>query len=257
MELAPSGAFFGFKVEKLNFEIEKSLFVRIKINLSESGYRHAIDPFLLSDFSSIDNGSKVADLGTATGIIPLVLNAMNKGERYLGVEIQPDLAAQARENVELNNLDDYVEIINADIRHICKEKHLPHESCDAVISNPPYRKVNSGKVAPNDTRAACRHELHGDIDDFISAAFYLLRNKGRFSLVYLPERLPELFGVMRNNKIEPKRMRMVHSRAGDDAILVLVEGRKNSKPGLVVEAPLYIYEGDEYSQEVRSIFGMD
>ena len=254
---APIGAFFGFNVKNSCEEIEKMLLSDIQVSLAGQGYRHAIDPFLLSAFSLINEEEKVVDLGTANGIIPLVLSAMNKGRCYIGVEIQAELAVQARENVALNNLDELIEICNADIREVAKGKILPHESCDVVISNPPYRKIDTGKVAPDKARAACRHELNGDIVDFISTAFYLLRNKGRFSLIYLPERMPELLGAMSSGKIEPKRLRMVHSRAGRRAILVMVEGVKNGKRGMAVEEPLYIYDEDGYSSEVRSIFGMD
>jgi len=222
--------------------------------MTPGGYRHAIDPFLLCSFVSVKAGDTVADLGTATGIIPLLLSHNQKIGKIYGVEIQPVLAMQAQLNVEMNDLMECIEIVEADIRSVVHRKFIGHESCDVVVSNPPYRKPAAGRVAPDGERASCRHELNGDIGDFLDASFYILRNGGRLYLIFLPERLPELLGLMREKKLEPKRLRCVHSRAGADAVMVLVEGRKNGRPGMQVEEPLYIYAGDEYSSEVKKIF---
>ncbi len=237
-------------------KIEKLLVGGLKVYQSESGYRHAIDPYLLSSFCKIRRGDVVIDLGSASGIIPLLLAGMSEAEKLIGVEIQERLADLARRNIDLNGLHGRIEIINADIREITAGGCLDRESCDVVVSNPPYRSVGTGKLAPGFERAACRHELHGGIRDFISAACYLLRNKGRFCLVYLPERLPELLALLCQAKIEPKRLRMVHSREGGEAVLVLIEGRKGGRPGLTVEAPLCIYDNEIYSGEVRKLFGI-
>ena len=222
-----------------------------------AGYRHTIDPFLLCDFVTIKHGECVVDLGTATGIIPLVLVGSTGAKTITGVVVQPGLASQAEQNIVLNNFQDRINIIHSDIRDISSRRVLHHESFDVVVSNPPYRKKETGKVSPDAARAACRHEIHGDIRDFLETAFYLLRNNGRCYLIYLPERLPELLSIMRNLNIEPKRIRCVHSKVGSDAKMVLVEGRKNGNPGMKVDPPLTIYEGGVYSMEVRKIFQMD
>ena len=219
----------------------------------KEGYQYTLDPFLLSLFSGVESGSMVAELGTATAIIPLLVTATAEVRGMVGVEVQSKLVLRAQRNIELNFLQEKVRILWADVRCVVSEKLLPHESFDVVLTNPPYRRAGTGRIAPDDERAACRHELHGGLDDFLACAYYLLRNGGRFCLIYLAERLPELLARMRERKLEPKRIRMVHSRSGDPAKLVLVEGRRNGKPGAEIEPPLYIYDGEDYSDEMQEM----
>ncbi len=163
---------------------------------------------------------------------------------------------RARRSVQLNGLEDSIRIIQGDIRDLPEE--LSAGSCDIVTANPPYRNQDTGRVAPDDERGMARHELSGGIDDFLRAAAFLLKNGGRFYVVYLAERLAELLTKMCCFRLEPKRLRMVHSRAGEAARMVLVEGRKDGKPGMVVEAPLIIYKGEGrgYAEEVLAMYGM-
>ena len=221
--------------------------------LSGNSYHYAIDPFLLFCFSRFRWDDKVADLGTATAILPLLVIAQAKADKVVGVEIQSQLVARAQQNIEYNELQDKISLLHADICEVHPKRLLPHESFDVVLTNPPYRRAGTGRIAPDDERAACRHELHGGLDDFLACAYYLLRNGGRFCLIYLAERLPELLARMRERKLEPKRIRMVHSRSGDPAKLVLVEGRRNGKPGAEIEPPLYIYDGEDYSDEMQEM----
>jgi len=123
------------------------------------------------------------------------------------------------------------------------------------VSNPPYRSLGGGRTAPTTERATARHELAGGLEDFLAAAHYLLKQGGRFYLIYLAERLAELLAAMREQRLEPKRLRCIHARPGERALMVLVEGRKSGKPGLTVEAPLYVYAGEEdYSAEVLAMY---
>jgi len=225
----------------------------LKVIQSPTGYRFSIDPILLCAFADIQNEARVADLGTGSGVIPLLLNHLGKGCVFLGIEKQPGLAYRACRSVELNGLQSRIEILQCDIISLPTDLAA---GFDAVVTNPPYRKQNSGRLAPDDERVTARHETTGQLRDFLHTANILLKRGGSFSLVYLVERMPELLSEMQQAHLEPKRMRLVHPRAGEPANLVLVEGRKNSCPGLKVEPPLVVYRGTgrDYTPEVFAIY---
>jgi tRNA1Val (adenine37-N6)-methyltransferase len=221
---------------------------------ARDGYRYSLDPLLLCAFATIPANARVADLGTGCGVMPLLLAQQRKGRKFVGIELQPELAARAAASVRLNGLEDTVRIICADIRALPAELA---EGFDVVLANPPYRRAASGRVAPGAERAAARHELAGGLADFLRAAAVLLSHNGRCCVVHLAERLVELLEQLRACRLEPKRLRLVHSRVGAAAKLVLVEGRKDARPGLTVEAPLIVYgegEGRNYSGELRELF---
>ncbi|MDT8420018.1 MAG: tRNA1(Val) (adenine(37)-N6)-methyltransferase [Desulfuromonadales bacterium] len=222
---------------------------------AKNGYRYSLDPVLLTGFVGAVGGQAVLDLGTGAGVIPLLLSRSEGAGRIVGLELQSGLAERARRNVRLNNLDGQIQIIEGDLRNI--RDLFSAASFGLVVANPPYRKPGSGRVAPEDERAAARHELAGGLEDFLSAASYLLINGGRFVVVYLAERLAELLERMRSVRLEPKRLRCVHSRPGEEARIVLVEGRKCGGPGLTVESPLYVYRGSgrEYTEDILKLYG--
>ena len=236
--------------------LDKLSIGNIELLQAKDGYRFSIDPILLSNFVHVKNGNSIVDLGTGSGIIPLLLTNINRTITAVGVELQLALAARATRNVELNSLQQQVTIVHADIRNISSFK--PASSVDVVVSNPPYRRLDSGRIAPNDERAAARHELAGGLEDFVAAAKWLLKNGGRFAVIYLVERLPELITTMCAAGIEPKQLRLVHAHPGVAAKMVLLEGRKNGNPGLQVATPLYIYKdgGSErnYTDEVLQMY---
>ncbi|MCK5825811.1 MAG: tRNA1(Val) (adenine(37)-N6)-methyltransferase, partial [Desulfuromusa sp.] len=223
---------------------------------SEKGYRYSLDPILLARFINVKKKARVVDLGAGCGILPLLLARLSDAVECLGIELQPELADRAVRNVELNLLRDRVRILQQDIRSV--RDTLPASYFDQVVSNPPYRQFDSGRIAPNDERAAARHELAGGLVDFIAAASWLLKNGGSFAVIYLVERLPELMADMIARGIEPKRLRMVHPQQGEAAKMVLLEGRKGGHPGLQVEKPLYIYKnngaGRDYTEEVLLMY---
>jgi tRNA1Val (adenine37-N6)-methyltransferase len=225
----------------------------LKIIQGARGYRYSLDPFLLCAFAEVPAGSRVADLGTGSGIVPLLLARRSRAERIVGVACQPDLAGRARRSVRLNDLQGAVQILRADIRYPHPE--LPAQGFDVVLTNPPYRAAGSGRRAPHPERATARHELAGGLADFLAAAARLLGDGGRFYIIYLAERAAELLARMGEVGLEPKRLRCVHGRQGDPARIVLVEGRRRGRPGLHIEPPLFVYVGKEYSPEVRSIYG--
>jgi tRNA1Val (adenine37-N6)-methyltransferase len=225
----------------------------LQIHQSTDGYRFSLDPFLLCGFVRVAAAEKVLDLGTGVGVIPLLLTSKFELQECVGIEIQQRAATLARRNCAVNHAGDQVRIIEGDLRRH-KEIFAP-QSFDVVVTNPPYRSLNTGKAAPNLDRAAARHELAGGLVDFVTAAAYLLGNGGRFYAIYLAERLTDLLATMRLKNLEPKRLRLVHSRVGEDAKLVLIEGRRAGNPGLKVDSPLYIYAGDRYSDEVLACYG--
>jgi tRNA1Val (adenine37-N6)-methyltransferase len=228
----------------------------LKIEQPETGYRHSLDPVLLSAFARVKETDRVIDLGCGVGVVLLRLAQSSGCAELSGVEIQAEMARLAEENAHRNGFGGRVRIINTDLREW--QQDFAAGSFDVVVTNPPYRRVGTGQVAPNPERAMARHEFCGGIVDFLRTASGLLGSGGRFYIVYLAERLAELLAEMRCFKLEPKRLRMVYSRGGEKARIVLVEGRKDGKPGLEVEAPLIVYDGPnrDYSAEMLEIYEM-
>jgi len=226
---------------------------RLAVRQSQDGYRYSIDAVLLADFIRCKEGETILDLGTGCGIIPLILAFRYPGLKLYGVEIQRHLAGIAGENVRENQLEKRVYILNQDIKKL-QLKQIP-EQVRQVVCNPPYRRVNSGRINPHREKAGARHELFARLADFVDAAARMLQLSGQLSVVYPATRLADMVDHMRRANLEPKRLRVVHSRAGQSAQLVLVNGVKGGRPGLAVEPPLMIYkeEGD-YTEEVVGMF---
>ncbi len=254
LEGAASGAFFCMCELFKNERIDDLQVGGLKMIQAESGYRFSLDPFLLADFIDVRDGDEVVDLGTASGVLPLLLASTTSATSVVGVELQEALYDRAKRNIVLNNLSDKVDFKLLDVREIVNGGCLGVESFDVVVMNPPYRAPLAGRVSRGNERAICRHELHGNIVDFLRAACWLVRQGGSINVVFLAERLPELLGEMKSCGLEPKRLRLVHSDRERDAHLVLVEARKGGRPGLKVQPPLYIYVDCNYSDEIRRIF---
>ncbi len=226
----------------------------IKLFQPKRGYRFSVDALLLEDFISAKQLNTGIELGAGSGIISILLAKRLKTTKIIAVEIQKSLVQCAKRNVELNKLGDGVEILNEDIKNL--KKHFPPNKCDFVFSNPPFRKVKSGRLSIDEERAAARHEIKITLNDIITTASYLLKNTGRFYLIYHPFRLIELIGLLHKAQLEPKRMRFVHSRTGEEAKMVLIEAVKGSGAWLKIEPPFYIYEeGSEYTAEIKRVYG--
>ena len=208
-------------------------------------------------FVRIKNRARVVDLGAGCGVLSLLLAKIGSPASVIGVERQVVMAERAMRNVSHNALEATVRILAGDIREI--RTLLPCGQFDLVVSNPPFRQPDCGRVAPGDERAAARHELSSaDWMHFVRAASWLLNNGGAFAVIHLAERLAELLSLMQQERLQPKRIRMVHPHADEAARLVLVEGVKSAGSGLLVEAPLIIYDshgdGRHYSEEVLAIY---
>jgi tRNA1Val (adenine37-N6)-methyltransferase len=188
-------------------------------------------------------------------VISLALAHRHPSTTVIGLEIQPAMVARARKNVRQNGLGNRIEIIAGDVRAV-KTIHEP-ACCDIVVSNPPYRKSSSGRLSPDREKQIARHEIAGHVDDFLRAAAYLLRAKGRLAFIYSAERSIELLATMRAMRLEPKRLRMVHAFAEAEAALALVEAIKSGRSGVKVLPPLIIYRkgksDNEYTNEVAAI----
>ena len=226
----------------------------IKIIQKVDGFCYGIDSVLLSDFAkNIRNNSNVMDMGTGTGVLGFLLIAKTKINKVTGIEIQPEIADMARRSIQLNNLEEKFEIINCDINEL--EKHVKTESFDAIITNPPYKKLNSGKINDNESKLISRHEIKATLDDFVKIGFKMLKDKGTMYMVHRAERLVDILATMRKNKLEPKRIRFVYSNKDSESKLVMIEAVKNGRPSIKVENPLYVYkENGEYTDEILKIY---
>lgn len=232
-------------------------------DLQRKGYRiiqnpnyfcFGMDAILLSGFATVKKGEKVLDLGTGTGIIPILLEAKTQGESFIGLEIQESVADMASRSVQLNQLEDKVSIICGDIKEA--SKLLKPCSFDVITCNPPYMNQTHGIVNPTQPKAIARHEILCNFEDIAREASKLLKPKGRLYLVHRPRRLMDLLCILRNYHLEPKRMRYIHPYENEEANMVLIEALHNGGVQMRVESPLIVYhKPGEYTQEVLQIYG--
>jgi tRNA1Val (adenine37-N6)-methyltransferase len=226
---------------------------RLQVFQKKRGYRFSLDAILLAHFISLKAKSRAIDIGTGSGIIPLILVNHFPHVDWTGLEIQKEMAALARRNVELNGREKQIKIVEGDAREI--KKIFPGNSFDVVIFNPPYRRLKSGRINPNQEKAIARHEISGSLNYFLFAAKYLLKPAGRVFTIYPAKRLTELVYLFRANSIEPKKMKIVFSDVESAAEFVLVEGRTDSREELKMEPPLFIYGKDrKYTRQMQDIF---
>lgn len=223
---------------------------------NEKLFCFGIDAVLLSDFASVKDGGRCLDLGTGTGIIPILMEAKTKGSYYAGLEISKTSAEMAARSAALNGLEQKVEIIQGDIKE-AGELFAP-ASFDTITSNPPYMIGQHGLVNPDIEKAAARHEILCTLDDVIRAAARLLRPGGHFYMVHRPFRLAEIICTMSWYKLEPKRMRLVYPYVDREPNMVLIEGVRGGRSRMTVEPPLIVYEQPGvYTQEILDIYGRE
>ncbi|MBI5408283.1 MAG: tRNA1(Val) (adenine(37)-N6)-methyltransferase [Nitrospirae bacterium] len=226
----------------------------IKLFQAEDGYRFSVDALLLENFIRARRLEKGLELGAGSGVVSILLAKRLRQVKLIAVEIQKTLADRAVRNVSLNNLDGRLEILEKDIKDL--KKIFPANKFDFVFSNPPFRKTKTGRLSAYKERAVARHEIEITLPELLKTASYLLKHSGKFFLIYHPFRLAELITLLRKARLEPKRMRFVHSRVGEEAKMVLLEAVKGSGTWLKVEPPVYLYEdGDEYTPELKKILG--
>ena len=242
----------------INMEITLDSIKDIKLYQSKNGYRFSVDALLLYSFVNIPRIKRIADLGAGSGIVGLLFAKKYPDARVSLFELQESLAATAEKNITLNSLEDRVKIIKTDIREIspCNSSFGIGNCFDIVVSNPPFRKPKTGLISPEEEKAIARHEIKLKLTELVGVARRLLKSKGRFFLIYHPERLTELIGTLKEEGMEIKRLRFVHSRVSSEAKMVLVEAVKGGRGGLKVERPFYIYnENGGYSDEMYEVYG--
>ncbi len=213
---------------------------RLVVHQPAEGYRFSIDAVLLAGLSRVSSKDHVVELGTGCGVVLLILAYRGLGRRLEGVEIQPELAALARKNVSANKWEGRVTIHEGDVRKIASI--LPGETFDVVLSNPPYRKVATGRLNPSPQKAIARHELMGTLEDFFRAARHLLKEGGRLNLIYPAFRLDDLMLEAVRSGFRPKVLTMIYSHRGSPGRLVHLECRKGGGAELKVAPPFFIYE---------------
>lgn len=240
---------------KENEKIEDLQCKGLKIIQNKKWFCFGMDAVLLTNFCDVKNNGKVVDLGTGTGIIPILLSGKRSFAKAYGIEIQDEVAEMAGRSVELNNLQEKIEILNMDLKDAAG--HLEKYSFDAVISNPPYKLNNSGIINPNDQKAISRHEIKCTLEDVIQTAYLLLKQYGSFFMVHRPDRLVDILCLLRKYRLEPKQIRFVHPHAGDKPNMVLIRSSKHGNPELKFDKPLYIYgEDGKYTEDVYKMYGM-
>lgn len=231
--------------------------------LQRNGYRiiqneklfcFGMDAVLLSGFAQVKPGEKVLDLGTGTGIIPILLEAKTEGEHFTGLEISAVSADMARRSVALNGLGDKIEIVHGDIKEA--GSLFKPASFDVITSNPPYMTGQHGLVNPDMEKAAARHEVLCTLEDVVRAAAKLVRTGGRFYMVHRPFRLAEIIRTLSEYHLEPKRLRIVYPYVDREPNMVLIESVRGGRPRVTVEKPLIVYERPGvYTQEILDVYG--
>jgi len=227
----------------------------LKIIQNTQGFCFGMDAVLLANFSDIKSNSEVVDLGTGTGIIPLLIWAKNSLKKIYAVEIQDEVAEMAKRTMKMNRLEEKIEIVNTDLKNA--PDVLGVNKFDAVTTNPPYMISGGGLINPEDKKALSRHEIMCNLEDIIRVSSRLLNHNGRFFMVHRPQRIVDIFCLLREYKLEPKLIRFVHPKIGDKPNLVLIKSVKASRPELKFEKPLYVYNEDgTYTDEIYEIYGM-
>ena len=237
-----------------NERIDDLVIKNLKIIQNKECFCFGIDSVLLSDFAkNIKKDSLVLDLGTGTGIIPILLCGKTDLKKVIGVEIQEEVYNMAKKSIKLNNLENKFEIINENILNL--EKIYKENTFDVITTNPPYKKIDTGILNENKKKIVSRHEITASLEDFLKVSKRLLKDKGELYMVHRPERLVDIIYNMRKYKIEPKTIRFVFSNKNKEPKLVLIKGIKNAKPFLKIEKNLYIYdENGKYSEEIEKIY---
>lgn len=215
-----------------------------------------VDAVLLADFAAPKKGDIVCDMGCASGIIPVLLAAKSEAAHITGIEIQRAQAELFERNIALNSLEGRVSSVCGDLKDA--PDMLGRASFDLVTCNPPYKENGGGLESVRESLRIARHEVMCTLEDVITAAAQLVRPGGRFAMIHRPERVCDIMCLMRQKGLEPKRMRFVHPKTDAGPVMVLVEGRRGSRPKLTVEKPLVIYDGKGgYTAEIMRIYERD
>lgn len=228
-------------------------FGKLSVIQKPTEFCYGIDAVLLADFARLKNGYRAVDLGTGTGVIPLILSHKTKTAELWGVEIQETSFERAARSVAFNGLSERIHLLHGDVNNAVAV--LGAGTFDAVISNPPYNGNGDGLQNENEAKRVARHETTATLDDFMAAAEGLLRDRGNFYLIHRPTRLVDIFFLARKHQLEPKEMQFVAPDRNRKPNMVLVHCVKNGGPELTILDPLYIYNVDgEYTTAIKRIY---
>ncbi|MEN6321469.1 MAG: methyltransferase domain-containing protein [Syntrophaceae bacterium] len=233
--------------------IDEILGGRLRIVQKKKGYRFSLDAFLLAHFIRLKKDDHIIDLGTGSGVIAIIMGTRKECGRVVGIDVQEEMVDMAKRSVAVNTLSGKVEIRQGDVKQI--EQLFPSLSFDVAIFNPPYRKLKSGRINPDNQKSIARHEIKGTLNDFLHASVYVLKKNGRVYIIYPATRMVELLSSMKATGIEPKRMQIVHSYTVSRGEFVLVEGIKGGREELEVVPPMFVYtDGGNYTDAMSSVF---
>lgn len=226
----------------------------LKIIQNKNYFCFGMDSVILSDFAkNIKNNSTVLDLGTGTGIISILLTAKINVKKIYGIELQEEVAKIANKSVKLNKLENKIEIINDDIKNL--EKYFKRNSIDAIVTNPPYKKENTGVKNENKIKLISKYELEACLEDFIKISSILLKDKGEFYIVHRPDRVVDIIEILRKYKLEPKLIKLVYPKINKAPNLILIKCVKNANNFLKFEEPLIVYNNDStYTEKILKIY---
>lgn len=239
---------------KENERIDDLEYKNLKIIQNKKGFCFGIDSVLLSDYAkNIKKGASVIDIGTGTGIISILLCGKTDLKKIYGIEVQEEVAEMARRTIKLNNLQDRFEVLNINIKDSLN--YLEKNKYDAIVTNPPYKKLETGAKNLDLRKLISRHEVECTLEDIIEKSSKLLKDLGEFYMVHRAERLVDIMVLLRKYKLEPKNIRFVHSKQNEKPTLILVRAVKNAKEYLKIDPPLIIYRDDgEYTDEILKIY---
>ncbi len=227
-----------------------------KIIQNPSWFCFGVDAVLLSSFAAktIKAKTRVLDMCTGNGIVPILLAEKTNADRIDGIEVQPPVAEMAQRSIFLNNIEEKIQIIEGDLKNACEI--YGKSQFDAVTCNPPYKENFGGLKNAADTVTIARHEILCKLEDIIDSAEKVLKPGGKLYMIHRPERLADILCLMRQYKIEPKRLRFVHPCHSKTATMILVEGAKHGGAKLFLEPPLYVHNEDgSYTDEINQIYG--
>lgn len=227
----------------------------LKIVQNPDWFSFSLDSVLLPNFVTLNKDVKnILDLGTGNAPIPMILTTLTEKANIYGIEIQKDVFEMAQESIKMNKLDSRIKIINDDMKKL--DQYFEANFFDVIVSNPPYFKLEDlSKKNEDEHKTIARHEEKITLSELIQIAKKYLKNNGVFAMVHRTDRLIEIIEEMRNNNIEPKKIQLIYPKEHTNSNMVLIEGKKNGNPGLIIKEPLIIHdENGEYLEEIKALF---
>lgn len=238
---------------KENERIDDLEYKGLKIIQNKQFFCFGIDSILLSEFArDIRKNSIVADFGTGNGILPILLSKKTQARKLIGVEVQEELVELAKRNVALNGLEEKIEIVHCNVKHV--DDRIEKNTLDVVVTNPPYKMQHTGLQNENKNKLIARHEIEATLEDFIKMSYTMLKDKGTLYMIHRMERLADIFYYLRKNKMEPKEVQFIQNTVQEPPQLVLVKAIKNAHAFLKVKHTIYIRgEKGEESAQIQEI----